>query len=255
MSLIKTTPEISLIRDSSHILAKVLYEMASRTIAGVTTGELDAFATARIHKLGGEPSFFAYQPSRHEKPFPSASCISINDEVVHAPAFPSRTLKQGDVVGIDLGVRYKGWCSDMAVTVGVGEMSAEARKLVSVTRDALDKGMAAVRDGAHVSDISKAVQNYAERFGYGVVRDLVGHGIGRNLHEDPKIPNFVGGGFQDVVLKEGMVICIEPMVTAGDWRVKTLNDGWTVSTVDSSLGAHFEHTFVVTKNGFELLTV
>ncbi len=255
MALVKTQDEISLIRESSHILATVLYEVASRVIPSATTGDLDRYCAERIGALGGEPSFFAYQPSRHEQPYPSASCISINHEVVHAPAFPSRTLKQGDVVGIDLGVRYKGWYSDMALTVGVGSISKEAKKLIEVTRESLTKGMNVVRDGAHVSDISRAVQSYVESFGYGVVRELVGHGIGRALHEDPKIPNFVGGGFADVTLKEGMVICIEPMVTMGSYKVTTLADGWTIATLDGSIGAHFEHTLAVTKNGFELLTV
>lgn len=253
--LIKTPAEINLIRESAHILAAVLYEAANLVKPGVETGFLDTWITKRIRELGGEPSFYGYQPSRREPPFPSASCISINEEVVHAPAFPSRLFKKGDVVGIDLGVRYKGWCSDMALSLGVGSINFKAQKLIQVTREALQCGMKVVREGAFVSDISRAVQTHVESHGFGVVRDLVGHGIGRNLHEDPKIYHFIAPHQPVFELKEGMVICIEPMVTAGDWRVKTLDDQWTVSTEDGSLAAHFEHTLVVTKKGYELLTV
>ncbi len=255
MVTLKTQSEIALIHESGRILAQVMGEVVKLVKPGVETGFLDNFIETRIHELGGEPSFKGYQPSPEEKPFPTAFCISINDELVHAPALPSRVLKQGDVVGLDCGVRYKGWCSDMAVTIGVGKISPPAQQLINATREALKRGMAQIKEGVWLADIGQAIQAYVESHGFGVVRDLVGHGIGQNPHEDPRVYNFTEPRQPKIVLKQGMVLCLEPMVTAGSWRVKTLDDGWTVATQDKSLAAHFEHTIVVTKNGYEILTV
>jgi methionyl aminopeptidase len=254
MVYLKTPDEISFIRESGKILAAVLREVAGMVRPGVSTAALEACAEEKIHALGGVPSFKGYRASPNEQPFPTAMCISINSEVVHAPALPSRVLREGDVVGLDCGVRYKGWCSDMAVTVGVGNISHQAQKLIKVTQEALRRGLAAVKPGALLSGIGGVIQPYVESQGFNVVRDLVGHGIGREPHEEPRIYNFVEPRQPKIILEQGMVLCLEPMVNAGSWRVKTLEDGWTIATLDGSLAAHFEHTVAVTKEGFEVLT-
>lgn len=254
MITIKKSNEIRIIRESGRILASVLNEVAEAVRPGVTTAELDKLAVDLILAAGARPSFQGYCGSGEEKPFPTALCASVNEELVHAPATPPRELKSGDIIGLDLGVEYKGFYTDMAVTVPVGKIDKKAVELIKVTKKSLDKGLGQVKPGNFISDISRAVQKYVESRGFSVIRQLVGHGVGYQVHEDPRIPNFIEPGQPKIGLKEGMVLAIEPMVAIGDWRVKTLSDGWTVVMADRSLAAHFEHTVVVTKDGCEILT-
>ncbi len=254
MAMVKTPEEIAILRKGGALLAKALAAVVAEAKPGATTGDLDALATRIIREGGGEPSFLGYKTRAKDRPFPTTMCTSINHEVVHAPATPSRTLRTGDVVGFDIGARYEGYCTDMAITVGIGETSKEARRLMSVTRESLMRGLAVVRPGAWISDIGRAVQECVERNGYSVVRALVGHGVGEKVHEDPRIPNFFDARMKPVRIEEGMVLCIEPMVNVGDFEVGTLPDGWTIATVDGSLAAHFEVTIVVTKKGFDIIT-
>jgi methionyl aminopeptidase len=254
MVTIKNPEEIKLLRQSGRILASVLNELVEAAKPGATTRELDQLAIDLITSAGGRPSFQGYCGSREEKPFPSALCASVNEELVHAPAAPGHTLRSGDIVGLDLGVDYKGFFTDMTITALVGNVSKEARDLVKVTKKSLDKGLEKIKEGNYISDISRAIQKYVEDHGYSVIRQLVGHGVGYKVHEEPSIPNFIAPGQPKIELKAGMVLAIEPMVAVGDWRVKTLSDGWTVMMADGGLAAHFEHTVVVTKNGYELLT-
>lgn len=253
-NIIKSPDEVALIREGGKLLSDTLRAVVAAVRPGATTAELDALAEKLLRDGGGEPSFVGYKGRKNEQPFPTTMCTSINHEVVHAPATPARTLNAGDVIGLDIGVRYKGYCTDMAVTVGVGKVSDDARRLMTVTREAMMRGIEQAQPGKFVSDIGRAVQSYVEREGYGVVRDLVGHGIGKNVHEDPRIPNYVDTRLAPVELKPGMVICIEPMVTLGDWQVKTLPDGWTIVTADNSVAAHFELTLTITDCGHEILT-
>jgi methionyl aminopeptidase len=225
-----------------------LNEMCEMAKPGMSTGEIDAHAEKRIYELGAQPAFKGYHG------FPACVCISINDEVVHGIPNRKRLLKDGDIVGIDFGVIHDGWFGDSARTVGVGRVSPEAQALMDATRRSLEAGIRAVGPGKHVFDIGNAVQNTVEPLGYSVVREFVGHGIGRALHEDPQIPNYGPAG-KGVVLKPGMVLAIEPMVNAGKPAVRVLADGWTAVTQDKSLSAHFEHTVAITANGVEILTL
>ncbi len=215
---------------------------------GVTTGEIDKYAEKRIKDLGALPAFKGYNG------FPGCVCISLNDEVVHGIPSPKRVLKDGDIVGLDFGVIYQGWYGDSARTAVVGKVKPEIQKLVDVTRESLYKGIEQCHEGNRVFDIGHAVQNYVEGFGFSVVREFVGHGIGRALHEDPQIPNYGPKG-KGLLLKVGMVLAIEPMINAGGHEVKVLSDGWTAVTVDKSFSAHFEHTVAITPKGPEILTV
>jgi len=256
--LIKTPEEIKVMRQSGRILAMVLDELRKAVRPGVSTGELNALAEKLITQNGGEPSFKNYQPAAGATPFPTTLCTSINDEVIHAPALPSRILKEGDIVSLDLGLKYPagpgGLFTDAAITVAVGGISSEKERLMKVTAEALAAGIVQVRPGNFVSDISRAIQEHVEKNGFSVVRDLVGHGVGRRVHEPPYVPNFLDHYYKPVELQEGMTICPEPMVCVGGSEVETMDDDWTVVTADGSLAAHFEHTVAVTKNGHEILT-
>lgn len=252
MSAIKTKDEIQKMREGGSILAEVLREVAGMASPGVQTLYLSAAASELIRARGATPSFLGYAPSGAPMPYPAALCASVNDEVVHV--IPSeRILKEGDIIGLDLGLWYKGLCVDAAITVGIGAISLEAKKLLETTREALSLGIAAVKDGAHTGDIGYAVQCFTEKRGFSVVRDLAGHGVGHAVHEEPLILNFGKKGTGEL-LKEGMTIAIEPMINTGGWRVKIDEDGWGIRTADGSLSAQFEHTVVVTKNGCEILT-
>lgn len=254
---LKTPEEVAKMRDGGRILATILGELAAMVKPGVTTGELEAHAKKRTEELGALTAFEGYTARGAAPPFPTCVCISVNEEVVHAPALPSRDLREGDIVGLDYGIRYpkeKGLYTDMAVTVGVGTIVPEAMKLITVTRRALMQGLKHVKPGKTVNDISRAIQRFVERNGFSVVRELVGHGVGHAVHEDPRIPNFVDLSMPTVILKEGMCLAIEPMVVAGSPDVETLSDGWTVVTKDKSLSAHFELTVVVTASGYQILT-
>lgn len=256
--MIYSAKEIKILHRGGRLLAKVLMEITAMVRPGVTTSELDTYAKARLRELGGTPSFLGYRGNLSPTPFPSTLCTSINGEVVHAPAVPSRALKEGDIIGLDIGMRYpakSGLCTDMAVTVGVGKISKEAVNLIRVTKEALDFGINRARSGARVRDIGEAIQHHVESAGYSVVRDLTGHGVGRAVHEEPEIPNFViNGPMGERRLEAGMVIAIEPMVNIGAPTVKTKSDNWTVMTSDQSLSAHFEHTVAVTEDKPIILT-
>jgi methionyl aminopeptidase len=247
MIYLKSERELNLMRKAGSIVAQILDEMAKMAAPGISTGELDRFAESRIKELGAKPAFKGYNG------FPACVCISVNQEVVHGIPSNKRVLKDGDIVGLDFGVVYDGWYGDSARTVPVGKISDEAQKLLDVTKEGLYRGIEQCREGNRVFDIGHAVQNYVENFGYGVVREFVGHGIGRALHEDPQVPNYGPKG-KGPALKVGMVLAIEPMINAGSHEVKVLKDGWTAVTVDDSLSAHFEHTVAITPSGPEILT-
>lgn len=246
MSLIKSKEEIKIMREGGKILATVLGEVAKMARPGITTLELDRASEALILKHGAKPAFKGYEG------FPYSLCVSVNDVVVHG--FPSNyRLKNGDLVGLDLGVFYKGYNTDMATTVAVGEVSFEAKRLLAVAKKSLKLGIKKARAGVTTGDVGHTIQRFIEDQGFGVVRDLCGHGIGKKVHEDPQVPNY-GQRHKGTELKEGMVICIEPMVTMGDWQVKKAKDGYGFATRDGSLTAHFEHTIAITKDGSVLLT-
>lgn len=241
-------------RECGALLSRGLKAAVDAAQPGVVLRDIDAAGERVLREGGGEPSFRGYKNRPSDKPFPSTLCISVNDEVVHAAGNRDLVLKNGDIVGLDIGVWYKGMCTDMAVTVPVGKVSKAAANLIAITKESMMYGIAAVHDGAAVSAIGRAVEDYVKPYKYGIVRDLVGHGVGKKVHEDPHIPNFYEKRYDDIKLKAGMTIAIEPMLTLGDWRVKTAEDGWAIKTVDSSLAAHFEVTILVTKGGYELLT-
>ncbi|MBI5221752.1 MAG: type I methionyl aminopeptidase [Candidatus Magasanikbacteria bacterium] len=256
MITIKKPEEIRILRVGGRILAEVLGEIVSRVGPGVRTIELDQIAEGLIIKKGGVPSFKDYRSQRGEPAFPTTLCTSVNEQLVHVPASEYK-LKVGDILNIDIGMRYpalNGLYTDMAVTVPVGRVSQRARKLIRVTKRSLSLGIEQVRPGKSIFDISRTIQSYVESQGFSVIRHLVGHGVGYEVHEEPRIPNFLDKNQPLIELKEGMVLAIEPMVSAGDYPIKTLEDQWSVVMADGSLGAHFEHTVVVTRGGYEVLT-
>jgi methionyl aminopeptidase len=248
MIALKSERELDMMRKAGGITAQILEEMVQMIKPGITTFDIDEYAEKRIYELKAVPAFKGYHG------FPASVCISVNEEVVHGIPSKKKILKDGDIVGLDFGVSYEGWYGDSARTVAVGSISPEAQKLVDATRESLRRGIEQCRDGNRVFDIGHAVQKYIEDFGYGVVREFVGHGIGRALHEDPQVPNYGPKG-KGLALKVGMVLAIEPMINAGSHEVKVLKDGWTAVTVDRSLSAHFEHTVAITPKGPEILTV
>ena len=243
----RTREEIDKLRKAGQLVAKTLRELGGAVRPGVTTSELDQLAESFIRDHGAEPAFKGYRG------FPASICPSVNDEVVHGiPG--SRLLREGDIVGMDVGVKLDGFYGDAALTFPVGEVSDEARRLLEVTREALMLGIAQARAGNRVGDISSAVQTCVEGHGYSVVRALVGHGIGREMHEEPAVPNFGPAG-RGPRLMTGLVLAIEPMVNIGGFEVVTRSDGWTVATKDGTLSAHFEHTVAVGPEGPEILSV
>lgn len=268
MVRIKSPQEIEFMRQGGKILASVLFEVAKKIKPGVITKELDELAESLIYQKGALPGFKGFND------YPAALCTSINEEIVHAlPA--NRKLKEGDIIGLDLGVLYppehcascpmssascgsqRGLYTDAAITVAVGEASQEAKKLISATKEALNAAVAKVKPGRKLSEVSAAIEATAKKYGFAVTRELIGHGVGYELHEDPEIPNFDFSGtkhFKDLVLKEGMTLAIEPMLTAGSYKIKKSKDKFGYLTEDDSLAAHFEHTVVVTEKGAEILT-
>lgn len=247
MIALKSPAEIEQIRLGGRIVAEVLQGLRDIIQPGVTTLELDAWAEKWIRSRQAAPAFKGY------KGFPATLCTSVNQEVVHGIPGP-RKLLEGDVLSVDVGVKYNGWYSDGAWTYPVGRVSPAAESLMTATREALEKAIRVVKPGARLSDIGHAVQQHVEAAGFSVVRDFVGHGIGRQLHEEPQIPNYGDPG-QGIRLQAGMVLAIEPMVNAGDYAVKVLSNQWTVVTQDASLSAHYEHTVAVTRDAAEVLTV
>jgi len=246
MVILKSPVEIETIRVANQIVAEILGELEAMVKPGVTTRELDLHSEMLAKKKGAKPAFKGYRG------YPFSLCASVNSEVVHG--MPSdRVLKHGDIIGLDFGALYQGYYGDAAITVPVGTVSDEARRLMRVTEECLYQGIEQARAGRRLGDISAAIQKHVEKAGFSVVRDFVGHGIGKTLHEEPQIPNY-GMENRGIELKAGMVLAIEPMVNQGGWRVRVLDDGWTVVTADGRLSAHFEHSIAVTKDGPVILS-
>lgn len=245
--VIKTPCELEQMRQAGRIVAAILDGLRAQIRPGVSTAALDQFAEREVERMGAIPSFKGYHG------FPASVCTSINNEVVHGIPSPTRILKAGDIISLDFGAIYQGWQGDAAITVGVGQISERAQRLIEVTEQALQEGEAQARAGNRLSDISWAIQSYVESRGFSVVRQYVGHGIGRRMHEEPQVPNF-GPPHRGPVLKPGMTLALEPMVNAGGYRTEVLADGWTVVTEDGSLSAHFENTVAVGEEGPDILT-
>ncbi len=265
MIVIKSSQDIQIMREGGWLLARILEAVGEKVKPGVTTQELNKVANGLVFACGAKPAFEGFEG------FPATICTSINEVVVHgAPS--ERKLKEGDIIGLDLGILYpvgakcnhcpmgascnpenKPFFTDMAITVGVGKISAEAQKLISAAKKSLDIAVEKIKPGARLGDVSAAIQKYVESEGFSVIRQLVGHGVGEKLHEEPEIPNFGKPG-EGPILKEGMVLAIEPMISAGNFKLKTSPDGFGFETADKSLSAHFEHTVAVTNDGCEVLT-
>lgn len=249
---IKSEKEIATMRQAGKVVAEVLKLLAEQTKPGMKTKEMDAIAVRELKKMGAESNFKGYHG------YPATVCVSVNDQIVHG--IPGdRVLKDGDIVSLDFGAIYQGYHGDAAITVPVGEISPEARRLIDTTRDTLKVGIIAARAGSRLGDVSAAIQNYAESKGYSLVREYTGHGIGRKMHEEPQIPNttYAPYGLQPgtgPVLKKGMTLALEPMLNIGGWQTRVAEDQWTVLTADGSLSAHFEHTIAIDDNEPEVLT-
>lgn len=248
---IKTEKEIEIMRQAGKILARTMKEVVPYVKRGVSAMELDKVAEDFIVSQKAEPAFKGY--GHKNRPFPATLCVSVNEEVVHGIPWKNKILNSGDIVGIDCGVKFQGYYSDMAITVGIGKISSQADKLIKITRQSLEKAITIIKPGIRLGDISWIIQSFVEKNGFSIVRQLTGHGIGKELHEKPSIFNY-GEPKTGPVLKPGMVLAIEPMVNLGDWEIETSNDGWTVVSVDRSLSAHFEHTVLITSTGADILT-
>ncbi|HCE75295.1 MAG TPA: type I methionyl aminopeptidase [Dehalococcoidia bacterium] len=249
---IKSSRELDLMREAGRIIAEAKLAVKNALAPGVTSLEMDALAEEIIKKRGAIPSFKGYQPAPHMPPFPASICFSFNEEIVHG--IPSeRKMREGDIVSVDFGAIVEGYHGDSAFTAGVGSISDTAQRLIDVTSDSLDAGIKMALIGSRLTDISNSIQIYAESKGYSVVKEYVGHGIGRELHEEPQIPNYGSPG-RGPLLREGMVLAIEPMLNVGSWKTKVMPDGWTIVTIDGELSAHSEHTVAITSDGPEVLT-
>jgi len=250
---LRTPQELELMREAGRIAARVLQDLRPRAVPGVTTLELDAAAEDLIRRAGGRPAFKGYGPPLRP-PFPASICSSVNDEVVHGIPGP-RTLAEGDILSIDVGVEYQGYFGDTAVTLPIGRVAAKAEKLLRVCSEALDLALAQVRPGNVLLKIGETVQRHVEANGFSVVRDFVGHGIGTAMHQPPEVPNHVGRRYPDVRMEPGLALAIEPMINLGGWRVTVDENRWTVRTADGKPSAHFEHTVAVTPDGHTVLTL
>ncbi|MBN1579304.1 MAG: type I methionyl aminopeptidase [Anaerolineae bacterium] len=251
--VLKKKRELDLMREANRIVVLVWEAMADMVAPGVSTKQLDEVAEKIIRQHSAVPSFLGY-PHRGVNDFPASICASINQEIVHGIPSPERVLEEGDIISIDVGTIYKGYQGDGAITLPVGQISEQAQKLLDVTQKALDLCIAQAWPGNRTGDISRAVETYAKSNGYQVVREYTGHGIGKAMHEDPQVPNYYDPKMRDHLLKPGMTLALEPMVNAGTWRTRVLNDGWTVETADGELSAHFEHTIAITDGEPEILT-
>lgn len=261
--LIKSGSDLKDLKENGKLMGEILENLAKLVVPGVSTAELDRAAEAMIIKSGGVPAFKGYQTSTAVKPFPGTVCISLNEEVVHGIPSEKRIIKEGDLVSLDIGMEWpkpkrvgkstrikRGVFSDTAVTVAVGPINPTVRKLLDVTAQALEAGIAAAQPGASIASVGKAIEKYVKSQGkFGIIRDLVGHGVGHAVHEEPYIPNYYDAELEGIKLQPGMVIALEPMISMGDWRVETMPDGWTISMADKSLSAHFEHTVIITPKG------
>ena len=245
---IKSEREIALMREAGRILAIVHEELKKAVKPGISTKDLDRLCETVIRDYGCKPSFL------HLYDFPASVCVSVNDEVIHGIPSKKVILREGDIVSLDAGVEYKGYHSDAARTWGVGEITKEAKQLIDVTRESFFEGIKFAKAGNHLYDISKAIQAHAEKFGYGVVRDFVGHGIGQQVHEDPEVPNFAQRR-RGMKLMPGMTLAIEPMINQGTYEVEWMDDEWTIVTADGSLSAHYENTVLITDGEPEILSV
>ncbi len=259
--LIKTRQDIAQIAKSGRILGDILSKVAKMAAPGVSTFEIDKMAEKLITKAGGRPSFKGYMSHHYDPPFPCTICASRNHELVHGIASKDIILQDGDNFSIDIGMEWpykkgvRGFFTDTAITVAVGSVDPENRELMRVTRQSLEAGIKAVKPGRPLSDIGKAVEDYVKSQGkYSIIRDLVGHGVGHEVHEQPAIPNYYDKNLDKFIMRPGMVLAIEPMVSLGDWRVRVSDDGWTIEMADGSLCAHYEHTVVVTSRGHEVVT-
>ncbi|MFA6047962.1 MAG: type I methionyl aminopeptidase [Parcubacteria group bacterium] len=251
MIIIKTQEEIEKMREGGHKLAEIMDEIGKAVRPGQNTHEIDELSRRLIFDIGGIPIFEGY--GGPENPYPGAVCASINHEVVHGIPRKDRILKEGDVLKIDIGMKYRNLITDMARTFPVGKVSPEAWKLMKATRESLNMGISKLKAGAKLSEYSQAVESYVRANGFSVIRELVGHGVGYELHEDPQIPNYTSNA-KDIILKEGMTLALEPMINVGTEKIKLQKDGWTYVTADGKLSAHFEDTIVITKGGVEILT-
>lgn len=257
MITIKTHDEIVLMRKGGRSLARILQKVSDAVRPGIIIKELNDMAEKEIRSAGGDPVFLGYRNSRKGAPYPASLCISINDEVVHGVGTRNISLKEGDIVGLDIGMRFpsgSGLCVDMAVTVGVGSIAKSAQTLINASREALQEAIALVRPGVQTRELSRAIEAVCRKGNFSPVHDLTGHGIGKALHEDPPIFCYDDPRLPNTELKEGMVICIEPMILAGGWQVLVDPDGWTIRSRDGCLASHFEHTIAVTEDGHEVLT-
>ena len=273
MIIIKKSEEIKILKEGGKILSGILDKLCAAVKPGITTADLEEMTRRLMKEAGGRPAQLGFKMP-DKRLFPAALCVSINSEIVHAPAIPARIINEGDIVSLDFVMEYPinkklragrifnkrsalgGYYTDTALTVGAGKISKEAKKLIKITEECLYIGIKQVRHGGKLSDIGIAIQKHAEANGYGVVRELVGHGMGHSLHEEPQVANYRASSqdIKDVTLKKGMVLAIEPMITIGDWHIKTKKDGFTFMTMDGGLSAHFEHTVAVTEDGYEILT-
>jgi len=245
--IVKSQDEIATMREAGRVVAQVLQLLVKQLRPGLVETELDEIVAKEFAKRGVTPTFLGYNG------YPARVCVSINDEIVHG--IPGdRQIQEGDLVSIDLGCTYNGFVADCAVSVSVGNIGPEAERLIKITEEALWQGIAAARAGAHLGDIGAAIQSHVESQGLSVVREYVGHGVGRQMHEDPQVPNYGTPG-QGPLLRKGMVLALEPMVNIGDWRTKRDADNWTVRTLDGSLSAHFEHTIAITDGDAQVLTL
>jgi methionyl aminopeptidase len=252
MITIKSDEEVGIMREAGRLTGQVLQMLAEAVKPGITTLDLDKIVRKEYAKRGAIATFVGYPPGS-SNPFRHTVCVSVNEELVHGVP-GNRVIKEGDIVSIDLGATYKGFVGDTAVTVVVGDVPKETQRLIEVTRESLWRGIRAARAGVRLGAVSNAIGEYIESEGFGVVREYVGHGVGRQMHEEPQVPNY-GPPDKGPVLRKGMVLALEPMVTIGDWHTRRLADGWTVSTMDGSLCAHFEHTIAITDGEAEVLTL
>lgn len=251
---IKTPEQIAAIKEGGKILATVLQTVVDAVRPGISTLELDQIAEKGIREAGGVPSFKGYHPPGFSSPFPGTICASLNDQVVHGIPSADEVLQEGDIISIDVGMVYKKCFTDMARTIPVGKIDEEVQRLLDVTKKSLYKGIEQIKPGNTVYDIGAAIEDFVKPHGFGIVRGLVGHGVGNAIWEEPQIPNYRSRAGKKIQLKPGMVIAIEPMLNIGDESVVTLDDDWTIATRDEDYSAHFEHTIIITEDGYEIAT-